>query len=159
MVTKKMITLLIDEHIQLICSCQTNIIMKPILTILLLLLINFAFAQAPSLGTEPDQRLYEVYEADYIKRLLTENPFLIKRWNYYLDHAYQIIDAVPGKTDGRPEVIIPDLDNINILLLEKEQGLTHDYNIPVIYNIKNTKKCLVYLPGKTFSEELKKNIK
>jgi hypothetical protein len=133
--------------------------MKPILTFLLLLLINIVFAQAPTLEPEPDQRLYEVYEADYINRLLTENPFLIKRWNYYLDHAYQIIDVVPGKTDGQPQVIIPDLNNINILLLEKEQGLTHDYNIPVIYNIKNTNKCLVYLPGKIFAEELRRNIK
>jgi hypothetical protein len=129
--------------------------MKAIFTGVLLLLISSVFAQTAAQVTEPDPRLYEVYEADYLQRLLSENPFLIKRWNYYLDHAYEIIDAVPGKTDGRPEVSIPDLNHINILLLEKEQGLTHDYNIPVIYNIKNTNKCLVYLPGKKFAEALR----
>ncbi|MFT4663837.1 MAG: hypothetical protein ACI8YQ_003883 [Polaribacter sp.] len=128
--------------------------MKLTWTIFYLLLLNTMFAQSDTENIShtpvPDQRLYEVYEASYINQLATENPFLIKRWNYYLDHAFYIMDAVPGKTDGKPEVTISDLSNINILLLEKEQKLTHDFEGTTIYKIKNINKCLVYLPGNKF---------
>ena len=50
----------------------------------------------------PDERLYEVYEKEYINGLVTDNPFLIKRWNFYLDNAYKITKEVEGK-----ECIIP----------------------------------------------------
>lgn len=137
----------------LFSTLSTTKIMKLIWTIFSFLIVNTMFAQSNSETTTtpvPDQRLYEVYETDYIDRLVTENPFLIKRWNYYLDNAFYIMDAVPGKTDDKPEVTITDISNINILLLEKEQKLTHDFKGMTIYNIKNTNKCLVYLPGEKF---------
>ncbi|MFK7807488.1 MAG: hypothetical protein AB8F74_06740 [Saprospiraceae bacterium] len=131
--------------------------MKIFWTITYMFLATIMFAQDSSDHStlEPDQRLYEAYGAEYIDRLVTENPFLIKRWNYYLDNAFTISDAIPGKTDNNPEVVIANLDKVNILLLEKEQKLTHDYNLITVYNIKNTNKCLVYKPGKKFAKELR----
>lgn len=140
--------------------------MKLITTIFYFFLVTTTFAQnvattaSPTSHTlEPDQRLYEAYDAEYIDRLVTENPFLIKRWNFYLDNAFYIMDAIPGKTETHPEIIISDIDNLNILLLEKELGLTHDFQRSTIYNIKDSNKCLVYWPGKKFVKKLNKFLK
>ncbi len=134
--------------------------MKLTLMALLIWLGTAAMAQSNLENTAPlpDQRLYQVYEADYIDQLLEHNPFLIKRWNFYLDHAFSIIDDVPGKTQYTSEISIDNLDEINILLLEKELGLTHSYDLPVIYKIKNTNKCLVYQPGEKFAEAFRKSL-
>ena len=134
--------------------------MKLTYTILILCLATSIYAQSADSkqALQPDQRLFEVYDAGYIDRLLVDNPFLIKRWNFYLEHSFSIIDAIPGKTDEALEIIVPDLAQINILLLEKEQKLTHDHHVPVIYKIKNTNKCLVYESGKKFLESFKESL-
>lgn len=134
--------------------------MKLTLILFYFLCATSIFAQntEDSQTPQPDQRLYEVYDPSYVDQLLTENPFLIKRWNYYLDNAYYLIDAVPGKTEDNPTITIPDMENINILLLEKQQGLTHDHQLPVIYNIKNSNKCLVYVPGKKFAKDFRASL-
>ena len=67
----------------------------------------------------PDERLYEVYEKDYVDGLVNDNPFLIKRWNFYLDNSYRIIKDVEGKQVDYPSIEIENTENINILLLEK----------------------------------------
>jgi len=136
--------------------------MKLTWTIFYFLLVNTFFAQSAVAQTShtpvPDQRLYEAYDAEYIDRLTTENSFLINRWNFYLDNAFYLMDAVPGKTDAYPEIIISDIENVNILLLEKEQHLSHDQKAMTIYNIKNTDKCLVYLPGEKFIKLLNEHL-
>ena len=48
---------------------------------------------------------------------------------------------------------------VNILLLEKQQGLKHDFEHPTVYRILNTNKLLVYKPGKEFNELLKAHLK
>ncbi len=110
-------------------------------------------------SVEPDSRLYDVYESTYIDQLLTANPFLIQRWNFYLDHAYDVIEEVSAKTTEYPSITISDIEHINILLLEKQQGLTHDFDHPTVYRISNTNKLLVYKPGKEFNELLKAHLK
>jgi hypothetical protein len=115
----------------------------------------FSVAQNAIETVIPDDRLYEVYERDYVDGLVIENPFLIKRWNFYLDNAFLIADEVKGKEADYPTVTISDFDNINILLLEKEQKLQRDWDIPVIYKIRGTDKILVYHAGKDFTKSLK----
>lgn len=103
----------------------------------------------------PDARLYEVYEESYVNRLVQENPFLIKRWNYYLDHAFTIETAIPEKTADLPTVQIEDISQINILQLEKEQKIHKSWEVPAQYRIANTDKVLVYQSGKAFNEALR----
>ena len=101
-----------------------------------------------------DERLYEVYEREYIEQLKLDNPFLVKRLNFYLDNAFQVVEDAPGKKNTYPFIAISDLENINILKIEKELGLTHDYHKPVIYAIQHTNKILVYYAGKEFNRRL-----
>ena len=118
-----------------------------------------AQSQAKVDTENPDSRLFEVYESSYIDQIQTSNPFLIQRWNYYLDHAYTVIEEKDAKPTDYPTVSIPDLEHINILLLEKEQNLTHDFEKPTVYRISNTNKLLVYKSGKQFNEQFRDSLK
>jgi len=106
-----------------------------------------------------DDRLYEVYDTSYIDQLNQENPTLLKRWTFYMDHAFYITDR-PLELEWKnyPPVVVKDLKNINILLLEKEQQLRRNWNHPSIYRITNTKKFLVYWPGKQFTSKMRSNL-
>jgi hypothetical protein len=106
-----------------------------------------------------DERLYQVFEKDYLTRLQRQNPFLINRWNFYLDNAWYLTELPNKKEANYPEVHIDDLENINILLLEKEQNLRKEWEKQSIYKIKGTKKALVYFPGKVFTEKLNKEFR
>ncbi len=118
----------------------------------------FSIAQNAMETVVPDERLYEVYESAYVDDLMKENPFLIKRWNFYLDHAFLIADEIPEKKNDYPIVTISDINQINILLLEKEQKLQRDWDKPMIYKIRDTDKILVYHAGKDFTKSLKKHL-
>jgi len=118
-----------------------------------------AQSQAKVDTSTPDARLFEVYESSYIDQIQSSNPFLIQRWNYYLDHAYSVIEEKDAKPTEYPTVNITDLEHINILLLEKEQGLTHDFENPTVYRISGTNKLLVYKSGKQFNALFKKSLK
>lgn len=105
-----------------------------------------------------DDRIIEVYGQEYINTLSTENPFLIKRWNYYLDHAFYISDDVPEKSKDFETITVVDIENINILKLEKEQNIGKAWDLPKAYKIANTNKLLIYHPGKNFNERLREHL-
>jgi hypothetical protein len=132
--------------------------MKKYLLFFFLFTSLFSFAQNALETVVPDERLYEIYERDYVDGLVKENPFLIKRWNFYLDNAFLVVDEISDKKNDYPSVIISDINNINILLLEKEQNLQKDWDVPVIYKIRDTDKILVYHAGKDFTKTLKKHL-
>ena len=129
--------------------------MKIIYFFLLLLFPFTSFSQSNDSSLVPDDRLIEAYGEDYINRLIEDNPFLIKRWNFYLDNAYFITDNVPGKETDYKVVQVENLEQINILTIEKEQKLERAWDVPTIYKIENTEQLLVYYPGKVFTEKLK----
>ena len=132
--------------------------MKKWLLLFFLFLSLFSVAQHVGETIVPDNRLYDVYEKDYVDNLVNENPFLIKRWNFYLDNAFLITDEIIEKRNNYPSVSISDINNINILLLEKEQMLQRAWDKPMIYKIRNTDKLLVYHAGKDFTKYLKKHL-
>lgn len=102
-----------------------------------------------------DDRLYEVYDKTYLEGLSLKNPVLLRRWTYYLDHAWYITILPEGKKAKHyPLVIIEDLKKINILKLEKEQKLLRKWDEPSIYQINNSDKYLIYRPGKEFNEKM-----
>ena len=117
----------------------------------------FSQSQLQTGSIKIDSRLYEVFEKDYLEKTAIDDPFLIQRWNFYLDNAFIISDNALSKKETAadyPSVSIPDLKQINILKLEKEQKLQHDFYSETVYKIANTNQYLVYLAGKDFVEKL-----
>ena len=83
----------------------------------------FSQSQLQTGSIKIDSRLYEVFEKDYLEKTAIEDPFLIQRWNFYLDNAFIITKnslSKNGTVADYPSVFIPDLKQINILKLEKE---------------------------------------
>ena len=102
-----------------------------------------------------DTRLYNVYEEAYLNDLKVNNPFLLKRWAFYLDNAYYITDfPIQKGTPNYPKIEIDDLDNLNILLLEKNQNLKKNFDEKTFYRIEGTNKILVFYSGKEFNVKL-----
>jgi hypothetical protein len=121
------------------------------------------FAQNnPSTNVLIDERLYAVFEKDYIETVQKEDPFFILRWNFYLDNAFFISDndlSKRGIEKEYPSVTIPDLTKINILKIERDQDLKHDFYTETIFKIEGTNKYLVYYPGRDFVEKFNTHLK
>jgi hypothetical protein len=109
-----------------------------------------------------DKRLEEVFEKEYLDLVRHEDPILFERWHFYLNNAFFISDSSLSKDDKQviyPTVLISDLVNINILKLEKEQDLKHDFYTETIYKIEGTSQFLVYLAGRDFIEKFNAHLK
>jgi hypothetical protein len=128
-----------------------------LLAILTLLPLSILLSQSQLIDSKTiDKRLSEVFEREYLDLIRREDPILFERWHFYLDHAFIISNSSNEKVDGLetyPPVLIADLSNINILKLEKEQDLKHDFYTETIYKIEGTSQFLVYLSGKDFLEK------
>lgn len=133
--------------------------MKTIFLFCLYCICTFAaFGQSNEIQVEPDARLLEVYEESYLTGLQKNNPFLLQRWNFYLNNAYMLGEVAPSKNATYPIVYVDDLTNINILLLEKEQKLAHDFKARTYYQIAGTNKLLIYRSGEEFRDALNKHL-
>ena len=133
--------------------------MKIVFTFFFIVLSTFAFSQQSSEKIDIDDRLFAVYDADYLERLQTTNPILIQRWNFYLENAWFIADLPEEKKANNDHVItIADLEHFNIFLLEKQQGLKRDWEKHMMYSIEGTDKMLVYYPGKEFVQKLNQHL-
>lgn len=135
--------------------------MKGIFTFLLLAFSVLSIAQKNTTEIiSIDDRLYDVYDKEYLTTLQKDNPFLLKRWSFYLDNAFYISES-PSKKDN-PEFPIIEIDNIedfNILLLEKNQTLLRDFDKQTVYKIKGSDKILVYYSGKKFNQKLREHLR
>lgn len=133
--------------------------------VILIILPENSFAQSqqvPLSSINVDQRLYDVFEKKYIENISKEDPLLIERWVFYLDNAFFISDNALEKSKAQgeyPSVQIANLDKINILQIEKEQGLKHDFYTETIYKIAGTDKYLIYLAGRDFVEKFNTHMK
>lgn len=85
------------------------------LIVLLLLCPIFTLAQNEASKEIIDNRLYEVFEEDYLVQLQKQNPFLIQRWTYYLDHAFYIVEDPKLLEYEYPSVKIEDLSLVDAL--------------------------------------------
>lgn len=130
-------------------------------TLLFLILIPALHLKAQQSASAPpaaDHRLYAVFDSAYLNQLATNNPTLLLRWNYYLDHAF-VITGFPEKKGGReqfPEVQVDDFQGINILVLEKRQRLARSWDAPAFYRIAGSDKVLMYYSGKDFNRNFRK---
>lgn len=135
--------------------------MKRILTLLLLFTISaLSFAQNNTTKkVNIDERLYDVYDKIYLTQLQADHSFLLQRWAFYLDHSYYVTTYPSQKGNPNyPIIEVADLNHLNILLLEKEQKMTHDFEKQTVYKIKNTDKVLVYYSGKKFNKMLNEHL-
>ncbi|RMG79068.1 MAG: hypothetical protein D6714_16940, partial [Bacteroidetes bacterium] len=134
---------------------QTDMKISLFFSILFISFTTFAQQAHPTpILPNIDSRLFEVFEADYLRRVQHQNPILIQRWNFYLDHAWYITDLPASKNAGLPVVQIDDPDAINILALRKEQNLVSYKSRMSIYRIAGTDKALVILPADVFNQKL-----
>ncbi|MEM8526342.1 MAG: hypothetical protein AAGG68_16995 [Bacteroidota bacterium] len=124
--------------------------------VLLLLFPVFALAQSKASKDKIDSRLYEVFDGEYLEQLQKQNPFLLQRWSYYLDHAYYIVEDTKLLMQDYPSVKIEDLSNFNLLQIERRQGLKRFFDQSSTYRIEGTNKALVYYPAKIFNQRLNK---
>lgn len=132
--------------------------MKNLLVILLCIFSLSAFGQDKPELVEPDARLSNVYSQTYLVRLQTANPFLLQRWNFYLDNAFFVTENPADKGASYPIIQVEDLENINILLIEKEQKIHHDFKARTYYQIAGTTKMLVYHSGEEFRDALNEHL-
>lgn len=114
-----------------------------------------AFAQAE---ISIDQRLYDVFDASFLKKLQTDKSFHLHYYNFSLDNSYEIIEIPKEKNMQLPKVEIKDLDKINILKLQQEQKLTKSYDAPTYYQIKGSDKILMIRSEKDFAKRLNKHL-
>ncbi len=148
--------------------------------LLLTLLLFYGAFMSPALAQQPttnnttavkiDPRLYEVFEKTDLDKWQREDPFLIKRWNFYLDNAYYIVDEAlldekelttyaERASRNYPYVEINNLENINIIKIEQTQNLMQHWEKQTFYRIKGTKKLLVFYPGQYVMEQLNNHLK
>lgn len=116
--------------------------------IIIFLIASPALLSAQNDTVSIDERLYNVFEYDFLKRMQEETPAMLEYYNFFLNHAYQIEPLHAGKESNYAEVQIDDLTTINILKVIKEQSLHRDYVHQSIYRIKNTDKLLVLISEK-----------
>lgn len=129
--------------------------MRNLVTILLLSLPIYLLGQAmPKI----DKRLYDVFDATHLKNLQQKTPFNIHYYNFFLDNSYQIVSLAKDKSIDTKSIMIPDLNNINILKLQKQYALKRAYDRPTYYKITNTNKLLVFLPEKEFIKKLNQHL-
>jgi hypothetical protein len=106
-----------------------------------------------------DSRLLAIHSGDYLENLRTANPYLLKRWEYYLDNSWYLTELPAEKVkDSYTSIQIGDLSNINIMLLEKELNLHRDWERQTVFKIAGTDKALVLIEGKRFNEMLNKHL-
>ncbi len=104
-----------------------------------------------------DSRLFEIYSGDYLENLQTENPFLLKRWNFYLDNSWYLTELPKEKDMASYTTIqIEDLSKFNIFLIERNFDLKRNWDKQLVCKIENTNQALVLLAGKEFNEKLNK---
>ena len=111
-----------------------------VLTVLVILSsFNSVRAQNTS-NKQIDARLTAVFDNNYIESIHTDT-FWAKKWRFYLDNAFFISDASVDKSGNENiegTIEVADINNINILQLEKTYALKRDYYTYKAYKIKNT---------------------
>lgn len=118
--------------------------------------LNIRAQTEPARSGEPfDARLLAVHDKAYLENLQSHNPMLLLRWQYYLDHAFTILDWPVEKGDitALPVVGITDVKNINILALEQLQPLYRDWDKPVFFRINDSRQVLMYHAGSNFNRD------
>ncbi len=126
--------------------------------IICLFIFSFAVVCNGQSDINVDDRLVGLYSPSQLNQLKESNPQFLERLNFYLDHAFIITDQNEKKpTELSGNVTIQDLENFNILKLEKEQDLKRSWDKISAYKIEGTNKLLVYHAGRNFNRDFQKH--
>jgi hypothetical protein len=106
-----------------------------------------------------DARLLEIFDTTYLTRLASEQPVVLRRLEYYLDHAYYITEDAKINRANYPIVKIENVENFNIMKLERTQQLHRHPKKEISYQIEGTNKVLVYLSAEDFTAAFNKREK
>lgn len=144
---------------------RNNTIMKKKLVLLCFLftaICTFVNAQSPPQARTSvpiDSRLFQAFDGNYLNNLQTTNPFLLQRWNFYLDNSWMLTTLPPEKASaGLPSIQLADLENINIFLVEQKFQLKADWEKQMVYKVEGTDKALVLIPRKEFNQRLNDHV-
>ncbi len=140
-----------------------NIMKKNLYFTLLFCSCIFTFVTAQSqlshTATPIDSRLLEIFSGEYLENLQTSNPYLLKRWGFYLDNSWYLTELPAEKAmDSYTTIRVDNLSSINIFLLEKQFNLRREWDKQTVCNIENTNKALVLIPSKKFNELLNEHL-
>lgn len=124
------------------------------------LFIHISLIGQSAADVVPDKRLLDVYTPEYINNLSAKSPHLIQRLNYYLDHSYYVSKVHKHKrTNVMDTIKIQDLEDINILALERDLGIGADRDEFTSYKIEGSDLFLIYLSAKRFTESYNKHFR
>ncbi|MEM1326493.1 MAG: hypothetical protein AAGI23_11090 [Bacteroidota bacterium] len=115
-------------------------------------------AQSTITSVQVDERLYEVYDEDYLTRILEERPFLIKRWNFQLDYAYYLTGSEKALAQDHPTIAVKDITAINIIALMREHQLLPHPQLEKSYRIANTNQVLVLRSSRAVTSALNEHL-
>jgi len=95
-----------------------------------------------------DERLYAKYDKQYLEKISKENPQLLEKMNFFVEHAGYIIDMpdkpieykdLVRKSDNSKDISIDELKNFNVYLY----NCFPDVERTTYYKIGNTGKLLI----------------
>ena len=125
---------------------------KYTISLLLVLLFSYAFK-----AIEADSRLIDYLGKEKVQILQTNNPDIIRYYNYFLDNSY-IISSVPQdklNDNDFPELELPlisgsiDTKKLNVLLLNVQRK----YDENLYFKVKNSSDIFVFLSEKEFMKK------
>lgn len=132
--------------------------MKKVLIFIIAILPLFAIAQNET-TPEIDERLYDVFEAEFLERMQKENPEFIQYQNFYLDNSYEIIPFPKGKTSQYSIIEIDDLENLNIIELKNKVVFETNPDYTNFYIIKGEDKILMIFSEKALLKKFEAYLK
>ncbi len=95
-----------------------------------------------------DERLYAKYDKAYLEKISRENPELLEKMNFFVEHAGYIIDMpdkpieykdLVRKSDHSKDITMDEVKNFNIYLYDCQPAIDRS----TYYKIGNTGKLLI----------------
>lgn len=102
---------------------------------------------------EPDPRLFQVMDREYVLRLQSESPEILTYYNFFLDHSYYIDPLPAGKEPFWETIPFFDPATDNILSLKLKRDRMHRK----YYRIGNSDKLLVMYSDQEFMSRLEQH--
>lgn len=121
------------------------------------------FAQSKQIRVQPDVRLYDAFDKNFVEDIATNDSFWLLKSNFYLTHAAFFSETANVKEQDAaniPLVHIKDTTNFNIYLFERDQKIKRDYYTYTVYKIAEYPQLyLVYYPTHDYIENFNRFLK
>ena len=130
----------------------------------LLLTVGWLSVQAQNsteiLPQNPDDRLVEAFGKADVEQLEKVRPRSIAYYNFYLDHAYRIVEMPTDKSDYLASLraldIDPNASKSEINVLKFKLNLTHDKQTS--FRMRQSNKIMVFYSGEEFNKMFEEHL-